>query len=570
MTPVLQLDPLSLVIWMAPGSFGGDAAGQSAVAALRAAWEGGNFVAAAQSHASTLEEAKHAAWIGSCMWHEKRHFFDICLTSYGAWRLRNMFVIAAHAMAVGGHAKQSGEPLALPITAYIDPVRRRLMGLAEPADNVRRIAEDIQRRKRALFRESSPLLPSRSAMRMDGTAQMEGLALLSQFHCLAKTYGSNPASELYSEHVNGMDPAGLYRWIEAVSRFLGCRRERQDGIIELDHEFATALLVGGLCGRWLGKVDDPSAVTPSERLGRLIHELGPKAGHFGMTTAEASERVDDLALQIWGRRLWQELEADLEESAKVGEMLRREFGNMGELCEAFDDYLALRRRMLDEVKAIGPTAMSPRAFGANWADRLRPRLLEVATHGRSYDPEDTEFRVHFGRTLRHPDLAPMRFAWAWRSGEAADDPAKSVGFHDTAAWDYVVEQAAPMAKLALAGRQHELMLYPELERILSDIREAGVEIRFAAGFEWPEERDLAGRRRAALSYARLTRQESFVCDITGDRIAVSDAALLTPWEFRRSPLVARFRDRSAHFPLLAEVKLEQDWSDWIVRADLAG
>jgi hypothetical protein len=74
--------------------------------------------------------------------------------------------------------------------------------------------------------------------------------------------------------------------------------------------------------------------------------------------------------------------------------------------------------------------------------------------------------------------------------------------------------------------------------------------------------------RAARGYAELTGADRFVCDITGDTIAVDEAQLLTAWEFRRSPLAKRFRDQLAGGPMDPELKLELDWSNWIVRADL--
>lgn len=112
------------------------------------------------------------------------------------------------------------------------------------------------------------------------------------------------------------------------------------------------------------------------------------------------------------------------------------------------------------------------------------------------------------------------------------------------------------------------MLCPELERIVSDFENSDVNVRFAPGFEWPTTRDKSARLRAARSYAELIRADHFVCDITGDTIAVDEAQLLTPWEFRRSPLAQRFRDQLAGGPIDPELKLQLDWSSWIVRADL--
>ena len=559
--PILQIDPLSLSIWINPGSFKKSPAG---LEALMMAWSGGDFADAVRSNAASEEDALDAAFLGSWMWHEKRHFFDMCVTSYGAWRLRNMFVVGANALAVAAHADAAREPLVFPMTAYDNAVLRYRMKLGEPPDNVLRIAKDIRQRKRALASEGAPMAASGRSLTISGNAQMEALAVTSQFHCLGRLYGDKIASRIYERHVNKMDRFGLYRWSEAASLFLGCYRERSDGAVELDQEFATAILVAGLCGRWLGPhPPDSSYTTPGERTGRLMLHFGQGSGHFGMTTEEAFARVDEAARALWGRGLIEELKDDLAASKAAGERLREAFAGLDDLCDAFDDYLALRARMLDQIANQGPAGLSPRAFAANWADNLRPWLIVTQPQGRLHEP-DEGLTVHFGRAFNTPRGDAV--AWAWR--EHDPNPGAAVALQATGAWNYVIEQAAPLAKLALAGRQHPLMLYPELERIMSDITNSGVDVRFVPGFDAPEPRDGLSRARAARDYAELTGMTHFICDLTGDRLAIGEAHLLSPWEFRRSPLVDQFRARVAEGPIDAELKLALDWSDWIVRADL--
>jgi len=563
MIPVLQLDPMSLVIWMEPGKFGDGPLGDATRAGLHAAWQGSDFVEAIRDHATTLDEAEEAAWLGSCMWHEKRHFFDLCLTSYGAWRLRHMFAIAANSFAVGGAMRAAGQPIVFPLTVYHDKIRRKTMGISEVPPDVTRIAADIVSRKKALATEQAPYQAGQSSLSTGGDAQMEALALISQWHCIARLYGSNPASRLYRRFVNRMARTGLYRWVEMLSQALGCAREGNGGVIELDYELASALLVAGLCGRWLGKPTDPSSINPSERLGRLMSELGPKPGRFGMSTDECADIVDGLARRIWGRGLWEELEADIEHAENVATMLKREFGKLDQLCSAFDDQLELRRHMVAELKAEGPAAMSPRAFAAKWADQLRPLLLHVTPEGNPWLPGQDSYVVDFGGGFRSRNGSTI--AWAWtRRAEPDSDAPRALGLNP-ASWSFVLNKAAPLAKLAMFGRRHDLMLEQELENFLIELTRAGLDVRFLPPFDTTVPQDRASRCRAARSYAELVRRDEFICDITGDRISVDQAMLIRAGEFRRSPLVAEFRRRN---PDIAELFLARNWSDWIVRADL--
>jgi hypothetical protein len=108
------------------------------------------------------------------------------------------------------------------------------------------------------------------------------------------------------------------------------------------------------------------------------------------------------------------------------------------------------------------------------------------------------------------------------------------------------------------------MVPPELERPLAEIEQMGIPVRFHPRFEWPEQRDQKTCVSEAVALANFTGRKSFVCDITGDEIEPSAAAVLTPWEFRRSALLPRFRQGG----IFNQIMLETDWSDWVVRRDL--
>jgi hypothetical protein len=116
----------------------------------------------------------------------------------------------------------------------------------------------------------------------------------------------------------------------------------------------------------------------------------------------------------------------------------------------------------------------------------------------------------------------------------------------------------------LNGRRHRRMVPPELERRISEIENMGISVRFHPRFEWPEQRDQKSRVEEAITLSNFSGRKSFVCDITGDEIEPGEAAVLTPWEFRRSPLLPMFREAG----IVAEVRLVTDWSDWVVRRDL--
>jgi hypothetical protein len=83
---------------------------------------------------------RRVLWLASCVWHEKRHFFDVCLTNYGARRFRDLFTIAANVYPLIAEAKRRGEPVWFPVEVYGDPVIRRVFGISEPPANIAEIA----------------------------------------------------------------------------------------------------------------------------------------------------------------------------------------------------------------------------------------------------------------------------------------------------------------------------------------------------------------------------------------------------------------------------------------------
>jgi hypothetical protein len=68
-------------------------------------------------------------WLSSAVWHEKRHYFDTCLTNYGARRFRDLWTLAANFDPLAAEATDHGEPLWLPVEIYGNPIQRAVRAL---------------------------------------------------------------------------------------------------------------------------------------------------------------------------------------------------------------------------------------------------------------------------------------------------------------------------------------------------------------------------------------------------------------------------------------------------------
>ena len=93
MIPTVQFDTGTLAIWTTTGSLNEPTA-TLAASAMNAAAQGNNPSEALGELAEEDPLRVKILWLASCVWHEKRHFLDTCLTIMGARRFRDIFSLA--------------------------------------------------------------------------------------------------------------------------------------------------------------------------------------------------------------------------------------------------------------------------------------------------------------------------------------------------------------------------------------------------------------------------------------------------------------------------------------------
>jgi hypothetical protein len=464
-------------------------------------------------------------------------------------------------------ASAKGEPVWFPVEVYGNPVLRRILGISEPAANIIQIANLARAIKDFNAELSAPLTSGDHVLHLGGEAQLEGLGQASQIHSVEYTFGVEDLVAITGKFVHALSREGPYRSIEAVAGFLGCGYDNSKGSVILNLNLASSLFFTALCGRFFGAGARPAAdlIAPSPRLARMMHELGPKAGHYDMSGEEAAELVDKLAKRLWGRTAFEEIAADIDAMEARVEATKQVWLSDEGLYDAYKDFVELRRRILAKASELGTASTLPRTFPIAWRDWLRPWQV-VATPGGEFKAEGAP--VVFGRKLNVPRglelVVPKSVTWGRLHTTGDSDEDNTFAPRARAAWLQVLERHSPGAFLMLNGRRHRRMVPPELERRIAEIESYGISVRFHPLFEWPEQRDQRSRMEEAIALAELSGRTSFACDITGDEVKPSEAATLTPWEFRRSSLLPKFREAGVD----AEVKLVTDWSDWIVRRDL--
>src|SRR5437773_11281178 len=131
MMPVVQLDPASLTMWYNPELVHGGPYGKQIGEAVAQCIEGDD-VAAVNTLRSVKDETArvHGISLISSVWHERRHFLDILLTNYGAFRLRQFILFYSNWHALDTLIKGK-QPLVCPIDVYLDTVRCEVLGIKQ-------------------------------------------------------------------------------------------------------------------------------------------------------------------------------------------------------------------------------------------------------------------------------------------------------------------------------------------------------------------------------------------------------------------------------------------------------
>jgi hypothetical protein len=566
MIPTVQFDPASLAIWTTTGSLP-DPPAAIAAEAMSAAAQGSDPTSAL-AHLSESDPVRtRMLWLTSSVWHEKRHYFDTCFTNYGARRFRDLFTMAANLLPLLAEANHTGEPVWFPVEVYADPVQRTLLGISQPAANILQIAQFARQIKTFNAQLDAPLRSGDTVLHVGGEAQLEGLAQVSQINSLEHCFGPESVYAVTTAFVSGMLPSGPYRMIESIARSMGCTKKLEQGPVLLNANLAAALFTTALCGRFFGLGPKPASemVSPSVRLAKMLEALGPRPGRFDMSEEEAAELVDKLALRLWGHTAFEEVAADIDAMDEKIEDISAPWKAGDDLYDAFKDFVKLRRRVLAEARSLGPSSVLPKSFPLSWRDRLLPWHV-VASPGGDFQPSKAP--IVFGQNLNVPAgmeaVVPTSVTWARLHSASGLHFKKPFAPLARDAWLQMLERHSPGALLMLNGRRHRRMVPPELERSIAEIQALGIDVRFHPRFQWPEQRDNKARTEEAVALAAFSGRTSFLCDITGDEINPADAIVLTPWEFRQSPLLSTYRQSG----FIAEVRLITDWSDWVVRRDL--
>ncbi|MES2317091.1 MAG: hypothetical protein V4631_06310 [Pseudomonadota bacterium] len=502
-----------------------------------------------------------AALLLSMGWHEKRHFSDLMLTNYGAYRRRLNFQIMNAGPALVREA-QSYKHLVVPILAYADEVRLEAMGVEPPyAPDTCAFAENIT--KRYLFHEMDRVrLPS--GMQLSATSCLEALAYVSQLAAIEYYFGKDLCRDVQL-HLHACGLPSAYSWLAQFGRDLGLLSEVTPGDPEggVKLYLAAPLLFMALCGQSINSREESPAndgLMPTERLATLIAAMIERKLTFhGLDSAQAWQLLDEVHYAVWGRRCADNLSADLQRDEEMLAMLAADGGAAHPAAIAFAEYVALRRRMIADFRVDPGRFVDPYVFPDALLPKLCPRPVLHDPTGQFFPVPDGWKAVCAGGLSDHASCnvhSDMAHWWWSITPQSWSVPSDGYGF-ESAAWIDIMDFLAPLAQFLISGRAAQDCTGPELqliEQALRNITTVHLEPQVAQA-RLPD---------AAAFWSQFTGNVA-KCDLSGEPVDRSDALLISPWRIHLSKRNMQFvLDQYGQDNLLALPLLLKDWSVWVV------
>lgn len=580
MLPIIQFDPASLSIFADGPTMSLDHEATNLVDAIIC-----GRASEVSDGLEALSESKHsgrALQLTSAFLHEKRHFLDFVSTNYGAFRVRQFLEIYANLPTILSIGRNM-DRLYLPIEVYLDPVRRQVLGVDEPQVEIMQIARNLAAKRKMVEKDRRVFSSRVGSFEIGGEAQLEALAYSAQSRFIGHfggldmhqdfsdfVYDRRQFQDKYSAFVTMGVSAGLIpvRHLEALEG-------RSDDVTHrahLDLALVECAIFASLQSEYSSSHQSlmPGQIAtsyPAERFAALAFHLAQEHKDLcedtdGLNWRECWDVVDASCETIFGMRIHEQIEKDIEHSEKHLELLRASEDET--LIEFSEDYLNLRRSSLDKLIKSPASIASTEYFAVTCGKEVSPTTVIVSSRGEFGDPPDHHTRLMAYDTTDELDAPWRKWWWAasinYRSESVAGGClaiSREKNIHK------LIDSYAPTAKLLLNGRKVRTLIGPEVlfaeQRAVTHL---GVKFGYYPGFGFPPDEIPEDVLRF------ITLSDDLICDYSNYVIPKGEATILTPWALRRYPDLARFTIEHLGGTDIAYHTFVKDWTHWAVSKEV--
>lgn len=519
-----------------------------------------------------------ALQIASAFVHEKRHFQDFVSTNYGAFRFRQFQEIYGNLMTIlriGG----DGGRLCLPLEVHADAVRRRVMGLPEPREEIHRIAQNCAHRRKMVQRDRQVFSSRFGSFEIGGESQLEALAYLTQSRFVRHYAGVDGLAEFQANIYDREQFSAKYENFFKLGMMAGItpfrathdmpELEQRTGL-EIDTGLLEFAIFAALQSDHTSQRDDvlEGAIEtsyPAERFSAIAFALKQEYTHLcdadeKLNLDECWQAVNDICKKIFGFTVQEQIARDID----MAEQHMAAINTTGDstVYEISRDFLNLRKKMLRKLEENPIALISTEAFGLAGGANVDPIYITCTSEGEMGDvPEGFSRIMGVDTSTEGGENRPWR-KWWWaiaRDPESVIPDDQLIQLKAQAHWFSIIDYYAPLTKLILNGRRVRTILGPELlfgeQRLKAEL---GLELEFYPGFEFPDD-------EIPIDVLRfLKHTEDLVCDFTSVDIPKGTGTVLSAWAMRRYPELAKHTIQHLGGHDLAYHTFVRDWSPWTV------
>lgn len=532
------------------------------------------------SELSRKKKGGRALQLTSAFLHEKRHFLDFVSTNYGAFRVRQFLEIYANLPTLI-NAGRKVDQLFLPIEVYLDPVRRKVLGVESPPSEVIQIAGALSKKRKMVEIDRRVFSSRLGNFEIGGEAQLEALAYSAQSRFVAH-FGGLEAHESFTDYVydrkqfqdkySAFVTMGVSVGLIPL-RHLEALEDRSDEITHRAHLDLALVECAIFASLQSNYVTDPArnkegmitSSYPADRFAALATHLSQEHKSLcekadGLNWSECWEVVNKSCELIFGQRVESQIEADIEHTAG---MLRQLRTTENETLIGFaDDFLSLRRQSLDRLRTSPDRIASTEQFAVSCGRDVSPAVVLVSSNGELNDaPSHLKKLMSYDTTDEVDGDCPWR-KWWWAAAVDFDvekrnqDSLRMSRKENTFS---IIDFHAPLAKLFLNGRKVRTIVGPELLFVEQRVRQSfGVKFGYYPGFAYPDDEI----PESVLRFISLGNE--LVCDYSNNIIPDGEATILTPWALRRYPDLAAFTIENLGGHDIAYHAFVKDWTHWAV------
>jgi hypothetical protein len=590
------LDPATLMMWIDPSMI--DRGPRGRIPRLAAAVSDDfALLKELMQELPNSETRFRCVQLVSSIWHEKRHFVDLILTNYGAFRFRQYLSFYANSRALLSEVDKSTKEIIFPLDIYMDEVRLAVQGWnANIPQTILTIAADISRREDMVATDREPVDFKSQRIEIGGDAQLEAIAFLMQQAAISEHIGESDGHRFTFHALSSSDLVQRYIWwlqfnlVSKIPRFFGYeksdfqllfREQSKNASADLIIPFLYAALAIRVWGQKTENLLKPSYA--SHRFLELTHFMKKEGGLEEGSVLKVWEQVNNFSKELWGRSVVEEIREDYRQEGEYYDRLIQftaERVPNHALIPTINDYRKLREKLISILENDPGQILDPVKFSQDLLPQVHPIPISANPAGLvSKDDLSSDLSLLFGlkhaepprsffqrirRVLTPKSKVSKDCVWACVPSQTSwDKVGGTIRFPAVAPWAITANYAAPLAKLAMKGRNHRVSLGPELILVHQELKKQGFKVSIEGAFAFP---DLYSLIMPAAPLYEICGEDEQQCDLCRhlNMVKKPHGYLLSPWLFRAYESLAKFAVERHGGGERGYNTFLKDWSIWFV------